>query len=80
MKTPRTRIVRLTRARSHEGDTLFFTYAGGGGRGNSRTSFIAKDHVPPFEGETGWFEIEHAPCKPWGFDRALRRVDPPERG
>jgi len=78
MSVPRTRIVRLTRAKSHDGVTLHFTYEGGGGRGNSRTSFIAKDHVPPFDGDTGWFEIERVHCKPWGFDRAIRKVDPPE--
>jgi hypothetical protein len=78
MSVSRTRIVRLTRAKSLTGVTLFFTYEGGAGRGNSRSSFIQPEHVPPFEGDSGWFEIERVHARPWGFDRVVRQVDPPK--
>lgn len=76
--SPPTRIVKLTRATCNRGVTLFFTYAGGERRrGNSRSGFIDPEHVPPFEGDSAWFEIERVHAKPWGFDRAIRQVEKP---
>ncbi|KQY28289.1 hypothetical protein ASD38_16530 [Caulobacter sp. Root487D2Y] len=72
-------VKRLTRVRLYadpESKTLFFTTPGGGS-GNSRSTFIAPDNVPPFEGEEAWFEMELVEGKPWSFWRAVRQVEPP---
>lgn len=39
--------------------------------------FVSPEHVPAFEGEEGWFEMERIRAKPWSYWRAIRRVDPP---
>jgi len=31
--------------------------------------------VPPFEGDKAWFEVEHAPGRPWRFLRQVERQD-----
>jgi hypothetical protein len=79
------RIAKLTRVRKHGRDldcpTLMFTCPGGAGRGNSRSDFINKENVPPFEGETAWFELETVKAIPWPYLRAVRQLpDPPAEG
>ncbi len=75
------RVMMLTRVRVDTADrtsrTLYFTYPGGSGRGNSRVGFVAPEHMPEFEGEEGWFEMERVKAKPWSYWRAVRRLDPP---
>lgn len=72
-------VMKLTRVRVDTRDktsmTLHFTYPCGSGRGNSRVGFIAPEHVPDFDGEEGWFELEQVWAKPWSYWRAIRRVD-----
>lgn len=79
---PKTSIVKLTRVRQFSGAdpgrTLYFTFEGGQrSSSRSRSSFVKPDHVPPFDGDEGWFEIEQVRAKPWSFWRALRQVSPP---
>jgi hypothetical protein len=66
--------------REYDGDptsrTLFFTTPGGG-PGNSRSTFVAVEHVPEFEGESAWFEMELVEGAPWSYWRAVRQVEPP---
>jgi hypothetical protein len=75
-------VTKLTRVRVETTDrtsrTLHFTYPGGSGRGNSRVGFIAAEHVPAFEGEEGWFEVEQVWAIPWSYWRAIRQVDAPD--
>jgi hypothetical protein len=75
------RVMQLTRVRVDATDktsrTLHFTYPGGSGHGNCRVGFISPDHVPQFEGEEGWFELERVKATPWPYWRAIRRLDPP---
>ncbi|WP_035018128.1 hypothetical protein [Caulobacter sp. UNC358MFTsu5.1] len=75
------RVMKLTRVRAYAQDktsrTLHFLHPGGTGRGNSRVGFVSPEHVPAFEGEEGWFEMERIRAKPWSYWRAIRRVDPP---
>lgn len=56
--------------------TLCFTTPGGG-PGNSCSTFVAVEHVPEFEGESGWFEMELVEGVPWSYWRAVRQVEPP---
>jgi hypothetical protein len=93
MSTPRTnpctqkppriyrRIVRqLTRMRERRSDpasrTLCLTTPDSG-QGNSRCTFVDPEHVPDFEGESAWFEMELVEGVPWSYWRAVRQVDPP---
>jgi len=74
------RIVNLTRCRAQHanggGETLFFTFPGGG-RGRSGVAFLHLEHFPLiFEGDEGWFEIEKVSAKPWPYWRAVRQVEP----
>lgn len=73
--------MQLTRMRESCRDlasrTLCFTAPGGAGRGNSRTTFVDVEHVPEFEGETAWFEMELVEGIPWSYWRAVRQVEPP---
>ena len=73
--------MKLTRVRVRTADptsrTIHFTYPGGCGHGNSRVGFIAPEHVPDFEGEEAWFELERVKAMPWSYWRAIRRLDPP---
>ena len=75
------RVMKLTRVRANSQDktsrTLHFLHPDGTGRGNSRVGFVAPEHVPEFEGEEGWFEMERVKAKPWSYWRAVRRLDPP---
>ncbi|MBN9320504.1 MAG: hypothetical protein J0I28_12540 [Caulobacterales bacterium] len=61
-------IIKLQRVRQGGpgSATLHFTFEGGGA-GNSRCSFVDAEHVPAFDGEFGWFEIEKVQAKPWSF-------------
>jgi len=80
MARPRTTIRRLTRVRDHgkrREITLFFTAESLGGKsGNSRFTFIRPEHVPDFDGEEAWFELERVSAKPWPYWRAIRQVPP----
>ena len=62
------------------GPTLYFTFVGGLRRSRSNVTFVGVEHVPEFEGEEGWFEMEKISAKPWSFWRAVRQVDPPGAG
>lgn len=80
LKPPRVyrrRVMLLTRMRERDptSRTLCFTTPGGGA-GNSRTTFVAVEHVPEFEGESAWFEMELVAGVPWSYWRAVRQVDP----
>lgn len=57
--------------------TLHFTYRGGTRHGNSAVGFVKAEHVPPFEGDEAWFEMELVEGKPWSFWRAVRQVEAP---
>ena len=74
------RVVKLTRVTCPDGEglrTLHFTFEGGQRRSSrSRCSFIAPEHVPEFEGDEGWFEVEEVRAKPWSSWRATRPADP----
>jgi hypothetical protein len=74
------RVMKLTRVRANAKDkasrTLHFLHPDGAGRGNSRVGFVAPEHVPAFEGEEGWFEMERVRAKPWSYWRAVRRLEP----
>lgn len=75
-----TRAVKpLTRVRQGGPDspTLHFTFPGGPRRSRSNVTFVRVEHVPEFEGEQGWFEMEKVSAKPWSFWRAVRQVEPP---
>jgi hypothetical protein len=73
--------MKLTRVRVRTATptsrTIHFTYPGGSGRGNSRVGFVAPEHVPAFDGEEGWFELERVKATPWSYWRAVRRLDRP---
>lgn len=75
-------IRKLTRVRDHGKRahiTVFFTAELlGGNNGNSRCTFIKPEHVPGFEGDEAWFELERVRAKPWSYWRAVRQVQPPE--
>ena len=78
-------IARLTRVVTHEGHgrgrvekTLHFLLHTERGL-NARADYVAVEHVPPFEGDVAWFEVEkvergegHA----WPWWRAVRQVEP----
>jgi hypothetical protein len=74
-------VKELTRVREHQVDptsrTLHFTTPGGSGHGNSRSTFVAVEDVPEFEGESAWFEMELVGGHPWSYWRAVRQVDRP---
>jgi len=74
-------IEKLTRRREHTGDptsrTLCFTFPGGRRTGRSRVTFVSPEHVPAFDGEEAWFEMELTAGVPWSYWRAVRQVDPP---
>lgn len=71
-----TRIAKLTRAKTLEGETLHFvTKAFRGGR--DTIDVIDKGNVPAFDGDEAWFELEQVKATPWNYWRAIRRVDPP---
>lgn len=76
-----TRIVLLTRVRSNDNDgrrTLHFISEGLSARSRrSRVGFVDRAHVPEFDGEHGWFEVERVAATPWSYWRAVRQVDPP---
>lgn len=76
------RIVLLTRMRSLPNDgyrTLCFTSEQLATRGRrSRVGFVDSEHVPDFDGEAAWFEVERVAAKPKPYWRAVRQVEPPE--
>lgn len=60
------------------GRTLFFKFRGGIRRAQrSLYSFVSPEHVPDFEGQAAWFEVEEVSGKPWSYWRAVRQVEPP---
>jgi hypothetical protein len=78
-------IARLTRIRAQAepgarlGRTLHFLLHEARGL-SGRADYVAVEHVPPFEGDVAWFEVEkvergegHA----WPWWRAVRQVEPP---
>lgn len=74
-------VEKLTRHRERAHDptsrTLYFTFAGGLRARRSRVTFVDPEHVPPFEGEEAWFELELVAAKPWSQWRAVRQVAAP---
>lgn len=70
---PEARIARLERLRGQppERRTLLFFIRAVGRKG--RWHWFPPDLVPPFEGDTGWFELERIK----GGWRVVRQVDPP---
>lgn len=76
------RIALLTRVVGMVGTpmerTLHFTFEGETGRSSrARCSFVDPAHVPPFDGDKAWFEMEKVKAKPWPYWRAVRQVEPP---
>jgi len=73
-----TRVARLTLVRALDGPALHYaTDDLPAGRRRCRTTFIAREHAPGFDGEEGWFEMERVPAKPWAYWRAVRQVEAP---
>ncbi|MDG2520547.1 hypothetical protein P7B02_03250 [Caulobacter segnis] len=74
------KIAELTKVYGAEKQLLFYTIPTltGGGR-RSSSDFIRPEHVPAFEGESAWFELESFREGPWRQWRATRRVEPPYR-
>lgn len=79
-------IARLTRMVAEEGygeamtrRTLSFHLHTEGGF-NSPAEFVDPEHVPDFEGDVAWFEmekVERGGEHRWPWWRAVRQVDPP---
>jgi len=58
---------------------LCFTFPELTGRGSrSVRDFRDPQHVPDFEGETGWFELGKVQATPWPYWHALRQVERPD--
>lgn len=74
-------IEKLTRQRERTGDltsrTLYLTFPGGRRASRSNVTFVSPEHVPEFDGEEAWFEMELTAGVPWSYWRAVRQVDPP---
>lgn len=70
-------VKKLTRVKFQD-RTLHFTFprSTGGGR-KSASGFVDPEHVPSFEGDHAWFEIELVEGHPWNYWRAARQVEPP---
>ncbi len=86
MAKPLTRIVHLRRIRDHghrRHVTLWLEFVGAYRSTGSPLARVEPEHMPPFEGEEGWFVVERVPKgmgQPWPYWRALRQVEaPPER-
>ncbi len=62
----------VSRMRDRDGKLLCFKIDGVGGPGNSRYCFVDAQHVPEFEGEQGWFELERVYATPWNFWKPVR--------
>lgn len=79
MKHPVIRKLRRVRSTKADGyHTLHFvTERLSGQGGNSSSSFLSPEHVPDFDGEEAWFELERVTDKPWPYWRAVRPVEPP---
>lgn len=77
-RPPEIRAAKLTRSR-HQGETLCFTTPNlpKPRSQRCRLTFISPEHVPEFDGEEGWFELELVPAKPWSYWRVLRAIEPP---
>jgi hypothetical protein len=58
--------------------TLHYIFAQGTGGGRkSASGFVRAEHVPAFEGDDGWFEMELVEGHPWNYWRAVRQVEAP---
>lgn len=68
------RLALLTRVKALTGETLHFTMPATV-RQRAQVEFIDKQHVPEFEGDQAWFEVEKVSAKPWPYWRAVRRVE-----
>lgn len=73
------KLLRRVRQSGPGSPTLHFTFPGSLRRSRSNLTFVGVEHVPAFEGEQAWFEMEKVAGKPWAYWRAVRRVEPPER-
>lgn len=81
-----TAVAKLTRVRAHYADptsrTLHFTFPQNtSGASRSTTAFVNVEDVPPFDGESAWFEMEkiqRGEGRRWPWWRAVRQVEPPE--
>lgn len=74
-----TRVVEIERVTYLQGNTLMFQFDHRN-RSGCRTlgDRIDKEHVPPFNGQTAWAEVERVSAKPWAFHRVICLVDPPK--
>ena len=80
MRTAHALVIRM---RDNSGKPLdVFKLDGVGGPGNSRYSFVDAEHVPEFEGEQGYFQLERVYAHPWNFWKPVRYLGPckPDRG
>lgn len=74
-------VVKLTRMTALIGarrTTLCFTFPGATKSARSSVTHVSREHVPPFEGDEAWFEVEMVQAKPWSYWRAVRQVEPPD--
>lgn len=75
------RIVQLTRVTAPVASggrrTIHFTFPGGSGPRKARVGFVDPEHVPVFEGDAAWCELEEIPAVPWPYWRVARLVPNP---
>jgi hypothetical protein len=72
MPPRRTATALVIRVCDRDGNLLHFRIEGLGGPGNSRCSFVGPEHVPAFEGEQGWFEMERIYTTPWNYWKPVK--------
>lgn len=79
MPSPAKHVACLTRVRACDGAPLNFTTDDlpSPRSRRCRTTFVAAEHVPAFEGDQAWFEMELVRGQPWSHWRAVRQVEPP---
>ena len=70
----------VSRVRALDGRQLGYRIDGVGGPGSGRFAFVDAQHVPAFEGEAGWFEIERVFATPWKFWKSVRWLGPEGTG
>lgn len=68
---------RRERTSDLESRTLYFTFPGATKSARSCVTFVDPMHVPAFEGDEAWFEVELVAGTPWSYWRAVRQVEPP---
>jgi hypothetical protein len=66
----------VSRVRAADGRVLGYRIDGVGGPGSHAFSIVDAQHVPPFEGEAGWFEIRRVFATPWNYWKPVRWLGP----